>query len=520
MTVELERLATGVPGLDQVLEGGLLRGGAYIVQGAPGAGKTILGNQICFNHAATGGRALYVTLLAESHSRMLAHLGRLAFFQPDAIPERVCYVSAFKVLETDGLPGLLKLLRQGIDQRQASVLVIDGLISAQEVSTSDQQFKKFVHELQTITGLTSCTTLLLTNSVGSKGVHPEHTMVDGVIELSDDLFRLKTQRHLHVRKLRGANFVGGKHTLEISDEGIRVRPRIETQLHLYSLKRPPSTVDHEHRLGFGVRELDEMLHGGLPSHSMTMVLGPSGSGKTTLGVQFLAEGARRGEPGLFFGFFEKPSELLRKAERIGLSLREHFERGMLDFVWQLPVEVVLDTLAERLLEQVHRRRVRRLVIDSMQAFHAAGEYPERLGEVLSALTDELEARGVTTMYTMETRDLIGSQIEIPLVGFSAITHNLILMRHVELRSHLYRLISVLKLRDSDYDSRIRQFKITSSGIEVADTFSSAEQILSGGALHRPDEPARAAKLAAAAKVKSKAKTKPGKPGRRPGRRGT
>ena len=77
----LDRVPTGVPGLDTILQGGFLRGGIFIIQGAPGAGKTILGNQICFRHAATGGRAVYVTLLAESHARMLLHIAQLGFFE-------------------------------------------------------------------------------------------------------------------------------------------------------------------------------------------------------------------------------------------------------------------------------------------------------------------------------------------------------------------------------------------------------------------------------------------------------
>src|ERR1700749_3181115 len=110
----LKRIATGVPGLDTVLRGGFLRGGIFIVQGSPGAGKTILGNQICFHHVASGGRALYVTLLAENHARMLLHIGQLGFFEEAAIPDRLYYISAFSVLEEAGLTGPLDLLRREI----------------------------------------------------------------------------------------------------------------------------------------------------------------------------------------------------------------------------------------------------------------------------------------------------------------------------------------------------------------------------------------------------------------------
>jgi circadian clock protein KaiC len=108
----IERLATGVPGLDTVLRGGFLRGGLYIIQGAPGAGKTILGNQVCFHHVKNGGRALYVTLLAENHARMMLHIGQLGFFDDTVVPDRLYYISAFRVLEEGGLSAVLDLLRR------------------------------------------------------------------------------------------------------------------------------------------------------------------------------------------------------------------------------------------------------------------------------------------------------------------------------------------------------------------------------------------------------------------------
>src|SRR3954451_2548450 len=122
----LERLRTGVPGLDTMLGGGFLRGGLFIIQGAPGAGKTILGNQICFHQVAEGGRALYVTLLAENHARMMLHIGQLGFFEEQVIPDRLYYISAFPVLEDDGLEGVLDLLRREVQARNSGVLIIDG----------------------------------------------------------------------------------------------------------------------------------------------------------------------------------------------------------------------------------------------------------------------------------------------------------------------------------------------------------------------------------------------------------
>src|SRR3954470_23250436 len=187
MSGDSGRIATGIGGLDAILGGGVFEGGIYIIQGAPGAGKTILGNQICFAHAAQGRHALYITLLAESHSRMIGHMRRLSFFDEDAIPDRMSYVGAFKTLEDEGLRSLLDVVRREVRTRNASILVLDGLITVHEKARSDLELKKFIHELQTQAAFSNCTMFLLTSTFDAQAFPPEHTMVDGLIELQSSL---------------------------------------------------------------------------------------------------------------------------------------------------------------------------------------------------------------------------------------------------------------------------------------------------------------------------------------------
>lgn len=477
------RVPLGVPGLDPILEGGLLRGGVYFVQGSPGSGKTILGNQVCFAHAAAGGQAVYVTLLAESHQRMLAHLRRMSFFRPDMVGEQVAYLSAFRVLEADGLAALLTLLRKEMTARSATLLVLDGLLTAEEAATSPVEYRKFIHELQIVASMMGCTVLLLASTRTTRPFQPEHTMVDGIIEMGDELRRLRAARYLIVHKLRGAAPVRGRHTVEITDDGIVVRPRLETvatgATHATdgdgAPRRPAA------RRGFGVAELDRMLGGGVPAGSMTMVLGPSGVGKTTLGLQFLVEGARRGEPGMHFGFFEQPRALLEKSARIRLGLEEVHAEGLVSLHWRPPVEGIIDILGHDLLDAVRRAGATRLFLDGIQGFEASVDNPARLREVFAALADAMAAMGVTALYTMETLDLFGPRIEVPLRGLSPITQNVLLLRHVEVNARLVRMLSVLKVRDSEHDTRLREFRITSRGITLADTFEDTSDAMTGTA---------------------------------------
>jgi circadian clock protein KaiC len=477
-----ERVPTGIPGLDRVLEGGLLPGGVYLVQGPPGAGKTLLAAQMCFARAARGEKAVYATLLSESHARLLGHLRRMRFYDAAAVPDRIYFLSLFKVLERDGVDALQRALREVVTAHAPSLIVIDGLVSAEELAPSAIDFRKLIQHLQAISAMTRCTTLLLASTERPRPIRPELTMVDGVIDLTDELTKLRSIRHLGVPKMRGTSVIRGQHTLRISDDGIAVHPRLET---LHAAAASDQVTPGEGRIVFGIAELDTMLGGGLRPHSTTMLLGPSGCGKTVLGLQFLAAGALRGEPGVHFGFYERPRATRLKGRRLGLDLEGAERDGLLELVWHAAIEGDIDLLGEHLFDAVARMKARRLVIDGMQGFQIAVDAPDRIRDVFSAIVARLEREGVTTLYTIETPDLFGPSIASPVTGASAVTHNIILMRHVELRAELHRLISVLKLRDSGYDPAIREFRITDSGIAVSDTFASAEHVLMGSAWSPP-----------------------------------
>jgi len=180
----VERAPTGVPGLDAVLRGGFVRGGIYLVMGRPGTGKTTLGNQLCFEHVKQGGRAAYMTLLAESHATMLKNLHTMKFFDASVINNGLSYVGAYRALRDEKLRGLLEMVRRVILDEKASLLVIDGISPARALAENDVALKEFVVELQMLSAMTNCTTILLANMTASDANDPEHTMVDGLIELA------------------------------------------------------------------------------------------------------------------------------------------------------------------------------------------------------------------------------------------------------------------------------------------------------------------------------------------------
>jgi circadian clock protein KaiC len=471
----LQRLPTGIPGLDMLLGGGLFRGGTYLVMGAPGTGKTILGNQLCFSHAASRGRVIYITLLTETHADLLTYLQSLEFFNRDVIGDTLHYFNGYAALEKEGVQGLIAYLRQVILQHRPTLLVIDALTTVEVAAESNWVFRRFLQDLHVFAQSVGCTIVMLTPSDEESRLHPEHMMVDGLIELSNVRVGHRVMRYLHIHKFRGSGFIQGRHLLDITSAGITIYPRTEAIL----TSPNPLTEASSERLPFGIDAFDKMLKGGLLSGSITLLAGMQGSGKTSFSLHFLATGARANEPELYFSFYEMPSHLIRNADQLGLQFSDYNQTGVLNILWQQAYEHSADALAEKLLENVRRRKVKRLVIDGFVGFEQSIDDPDRLKFFLTALMNELRSLNVTTLICVEIPQLFGLTTQLPLGGLSTIADNIIFLRLVELQSRLHRAVSILKMRRSGYDPAIRQFFITDQGVQIDAVFDDAQAILTG-----------------------------------------
>lgn len=440
----LTRLHSDVPGLDPILGGGLIAGSAYILQGRPGAGKTILANQIAFAQAKQGGKVLYITLLAESHDRLFQSLSALEFYNAELVGKEVTYLSLFRTLRVDGLSALVDLLRKEMARQGTTMLVLDGLLNARESTHSSLDVKAFVAELQGHAAFSGCTVLFLTSARIDES-SPEHTMVDGVLQLEEELFGSRTVRRMRVSKSRGSASLGGLHHYEISDAGITVFPRLES---LYSR---PVGQDHapSERVSSGVDELDIRIKGGLPAFSATAVVGPGGSGKTSFGLNFLRL-ATPDDPALHFGFYETPARLASKAAALGIDMDALVASGALTVLWNPLTENVIDSLAYQLLDAVRARKVRKLVIDGLAGFERASVDGHRFTEFLAALTNQLRVMDVTTVCTWETKELSATTMNTASPEALSLFDNVIGMQLEEADDALYQGMKVIKIRDSAF----------------------------------------------------------------------
>ncbi len=453
----LERFPTNIPGLDTILQGGLFRGGVYMIQGVPGAGKTILANQICFGSIATGGLVVYLTLLAESHTRLIQQLQTLEFFDRTAIPDRIYYVSAFRQLQAGGLDGVLNTAQNEVASHAATVLVIDGLSVAAEAAQSIQDMKRLVHDLQALAGMQGCTIFLLTSG-DSTLVRAEDTMVDGRIFLEADLLGPQPERRISIMKSRGDGALVGSHSFVIGREGIRVFPRLE------SVSRDPPPA-HDAVLTTGVAFLDRMFESsGVQVGSSTVICGPSGSGKTSIGLHFL-DRSSVDEPGLAIGFFESPEMLIRKAKALGLQLEHAVQSRVVELLWHPPGEYLLDELGYAILARIDQRRVKRLVIDGVSGIFGAIGYQQRAHRFLPCLLNELSRRGVTTLVTHESHDDASDSSRTSSGSALAMfADNVVNLESRYAQERMVRSLAIRKARSTGFDSSPRDFLISRNGV--------------------------------------------------------
>lgn len=480
MNKTLTRLTSDVPGLDTICGGGLIAGSSYIFQGRPGAGKTILANQIAFAQARRGRKVLYVTLLAESHDRLFQSLATLDFFDASRVGSDLTYVNLFRTLREEGLDALVSMLRSELMRLKATVLVLDGLLNARESGQTNLDIKTFVAELQGHAAFSDCTVLFLT-SARIDETSPEHTMVDGVLQLEEKLAGSRTVRHIRVAKSRGSRALGGFHLFEISARGVDIYPRLET-----ALSTPSSLADVPlNRLETGTNGLDERLGGGLPSASVSVIVGPAGSGKTTFGINFLRR-ATPERPAVHFGFYETPGRLSAKARSLGIDLDRLIETRALTVLWRPLTENLLDKLAYEVLDAVRSTKAERLFIDGLAGFERAATEPHRVVEFFAALTNELRAIGVTTVCTWEVKELSGPWLTNPSPELLSQLDNVFAMLHERTGGILRRSITTLKVRDSLFDTSVAEVAIdsTGTGLHIVGTMPAGAPIAGGDAQDR------------------------------------
>jgi circadian clock protein KaiC len=453
-------LNTGVAGLDDILGGGFPAHSLYLIQGLAGSGKTTLACQIGFQHARQGKKVLILTLIAETHGKMLNHLSSFSFFDEQLVGERIVFIGAYGDLLRGGLRELLKSIASTLAAQRPDIMIIDGFRTVRDAKPSDLALSEFMLSLNSLVSTMECTTFLLSPTEGNVA-DSENTLVDGLIELSQYERGLQLIREIKVFKLRGSKHLLGRHVFEVGEDGVAIYPRLEA---VSSQSGAAPTVSLQ-RLGFGIEGWDRLTNGGVARGSTTALLGNPGVGKTLMGLHFIHDGLLRGEHCLIAGFYESPPRLLEKARSVGLDLKSYYDSGALQIIWHPPLEVLVDSLAQHLLRNVEQRSVSRLLIDGLDGLREIVVHEGRSRSFLAALVNELRVRNVTTFFTQEL-PYFGQGPLHSEASASMLFENIVLLRYVDVNGINRRQIGVLKLRENSYDAANHMLLITDKGMSI------------------------------------------------------
>lgn len=476
--VTLGKLSTGVQGLDVLLGGGLSEFSFNLIAGAPGSGKTTLAHQIMFSLASNERRALFFTVLGEPPLKMLRYQQQYGFFDMDKVGTCIRYVNLAEDLRAGDFSGVLARIMKEVENFAPSMVFVDSFRSVAQTARSGNEgvadLQYFIQELGTRMTSWQATTFLIGEYLHSDvEANPIMTVADGMISLTMLHEDNSVVRKMRVVKMRGQAHLGGSHTFRITDDGVRVYPRVLPAL--AADRRPGALIDQEpHRIPTGVPDLDGMLHGGLPQGHSLLVAGPSGAGKTIFATAFLLEGVRRGEKGVAV-FFEKGASRLRNG-----ALAHMVQAGDVTVVESRMIDLTIDELLDELNDAIDRTGARRVVIDSLSelALYLAPEGRTQLRSVVFRMLAALAKRDVTVVVTMGVDDDF-TQLKLSQADIAYLADAIVLMRFGEGGGQLRKFVSVIKVRGSGHSHDLREYRIGDEGIHIAPVGTEYEGVVHG-----------------------------------------
>jgi circadian clock protein KaiC len=472
---QLERLTTGSAAFDRILGGGLPVRSLSVIAGEPGAGKTLFALQVLFHLARQGKKGLYFTTLSEPSLKLIQYMQQFAFFDESLIGKELVFADLGSVLRGRDASAALEAITSRVEQEEPAIVVIDSFKALRDILGEDPSIRTFVYDLAVHTAGWGSATLFVGEYTDEEiAKHAEFTIADGILRFSTRREALTAVRMVEVLKLRGADAVTGRHFFEINSEGLVFFPRVRGP----DADGSPSVWSVAERTPTGIAGLDEMLGGGLPRASSTVIQGATGTGKTLLGLQFLLEGARRGEPGIHFTLEETADQLRGIAQGFGWDLRGFEQRGLFTIHYVSPVELSTDAFLDRARQLVEQVGAKRAVLDSLTSMELGVPSERRFKELVYAMTKHFRAQLVTLNLNMDIAELLGST-QLTGHGISFAADNVIQLKYVELDGKLERGISVLKARGVRHATDVRRMNFKENGIEVGEPFKGLRGVLTG-----------------------------------------
>ncbi|BCT33373.1 AAA family ATPase [Pseudomonas protegens] len=470
--VTINRLATGVPGLDEVLGGGLPEFSFNLIAGPPGCGKTTLAHQMMFALATPQRPALFFTVLGEPPLKMLRYQQQFDFFDSAAINQSIHYINLADDTQAGDLDEVLRRIVSEVQAHSPGLVFVDSfrsvVLASQTRDNPNNNLPLFVQQLGMLMTTWQATTFLIGEYFNETDTNPVFTVADGLIWLRQSVQRNSMVRKMEIMKMRGQPTLPGLHTFRIATSGVRVFApaaigTVETPLE-FPIKR----------LKMGVARLDDMLGGGLPQGYSLLVAGPSGSGKSILAATFLAEGARNGETGVIAVFEQRPNHSQNP------TLAALIHSGQVGLVDSRAADLSIDEIVHLLLTEITRIKATRVVVDSLSGFElaVAPTFREDFRESLARMVSALTSAGITVLLTSELEDRY-TDLRFSPYGTAFLTDAIIVQRYIEVQSRLQRIMAVVKVRASAHSDELRLYHIDDDGLQIGEMLPDQEGLLGG-----------------------------------------
>lgn len=480
------RAQTGVWGLDNILSGGLSRGHVFLVEGAPGTGKTTVALQFLREGTKAGERCLYITLSeterelrdgAASHGWTLDDgITVFELLPPESLldseqQQSLLYSSDLELGETT------KQIFEAVDRIKPHRVVLDSLSEIRLLAQSSLRYRRQILAIKHFFSRFNTTVMLLddlTADVADKTVHSVAHAVLRLEELAPDYGA--ERRRVRIIKYRGTRFRGGYHDATITTGGLNVFPRLVASEHRADLQR--STFSS------GIPGFDQLLGGGVESGSSTLVLGPSGTGKSLIAIVFAVAAVARGEKAALFVFDEELGLLFSRMKGIGIDLDALRRSGSLAIEQVDAAELSPGEFAHMVRKRVDEEGIKAVVIDSLNGYQAAMPEENSLILHMHELLQYLNRRGAATFMTVAQHGLVGD-MRAP-VDVTYLADTVILLRYFEALGSVRRAISVIKKRMGQHESTIREFRISSRGLAIGEPLEEFQGVLRGVPVYMGD----------------------------------